>query len=131
MLRGIRGHHARGRPILAECGGMLYLLERLSYKGVAVGLAGVIPGGADVPGGLRGLGLMGVTLPEGRLRGHSFHHSTIDTGLPPIAMAERQDGRPGPCEGVFRVGGATASFLHFYFPSNPEAVARLLSGGAG
>ncbi|VFN05566.1 MAG: CobB/CobQ-like glutamine amidotransferase domain-containing protein, partial [Candidatus Kentron sp. G] len=30
MKATIRAHHAAGRPILAECGGMLYLLESLT-----------------------------------------------------------------------------------------------------
>ena len=31
-----------------------------------------------------------------------------------------------PGEPIYRVGRLTASYVHFYFPANPEAVARLL-----
>ncbi|MDR2339227.1 MAG: cobyrinate a,c-diamide synthase [Deltaproteobacteria bacterium] len=127
ILDGIRAHHAKGKPILGECGGMLYLLEELSYKGESAKLAGVLPGKAALTGGLRGLGLMGATLPEGALRGHSFHHSSLDMRIGPIAKAERLDGRRKESEDVYRVGRSTGSYLHFYFPSNPEAVARLFS----
>ncbi|MCT7085343.1 cobyrinic acid a,c-diamide synthase, partial [Salmonella enterica subsp. enterica serovar Oranienburg] len=30
MLDAIRAHHAAGKPLLAECGGMLYLLDSLT-----------------------------------------------------------------------------------------------------
>ncbi len=32
ILQAIRQHHAAGKPILAECGGMLYCLEQLSDR---------------------------------------------------------------------------------------------------
>jgi cobyrinic acid a,c-diamide synthase len=62
-IEGIRAHHAAGRPLLAECGGMLYLLEELGFEGKSAQLVGLLPGKAALAGGLRGLGLMGVTLP--------------------------------------------------------------------
>jgi cobyrinic acid a,c-diamide synthase len=129
VLEGIRAHHARGKPILGECGGMLYLLEELGYQGESAKLVGILPGKAVLSGGLRGLGLMGAELPEGFLRGHSFHHSSLDISIEPIARAERLDKRRQASEDVFRVGRATASYLHFYFPSNPEAAARLFARG--
>jgi cobyrinic acid a,c-diamide synthase len=127
ILDGIRAHHAKGKPVLGECGGMLYLLEELSFKGESAKLVGLLPGKAALSGGLRGLGLMGAELPEGFLRGHSFHHSSLDMRIEPIAQAERLDKRRQESEAVFRVGRTTASYLHFYFPSNPEATARLFA----
>jgi cobyrinic acid a,c-diamide synthase len=125
MLEGIRAHHNKGKPILGECGGMLYLLEELSFKGESRKLVGLLPGKAELSGGLRGLGLMGAQLPEGFLRGHSFHHSSLDIRLDPIVKAERLDKRREVSEDVFRVGRTTATYLHFYFPSNPEAITLL------
>ena len=72
---------------------------------------------------LGGLGLQSVDLPEGTLRGHTFHYSLTETPLTPLAMAEKQSGSQG--EAVYRSGRLTASYLHFYWPSNPEAAARL------
>ena len=62
-------------------------------------------------------------LPEGTLRGHAFHHSQCETAWPVLVQAERPDGRPG--EPVWRKQRLTASYFHFYFPSNPEATASL------
>ncbi|MDR2198634.1 MAG: cobyrinate a,c-diamide synthase [Deltaproteobacteria bacterium] len=129
VLEGVRAHHKAGKPILGECGGMLYLLEELAYQGRSAPLAGILPGKAALTGGLRGLGLMGADLPEGRLRGHSFHHSSLDMRVKSVVKAERLDKRRRESEDVFQVGRCTASYLHFYFPSNPEAAARLFSRG--
>jgi cobyrinic acid a,c-diamide synthase len=64
-------------------------------------------------------------LPEGRLQGHTFHYSLSETPLPPLLHASRGDGRAG--EAVYRRQRLTASYMHFYFPSNPEATAAIFS----
>jgi len=125
MKNALREHHARGKPIVAECGGMLYLLESLTdTSGTCADMAGVLPGHAIMQSKLANLGLQSVALPEGTLRGHSFHHSRTETPLLPFALTEdkRQRGR---AEAVYRQGRLHASYLHLYLPSNPEATARL------
>ncbi len=75
---------------------------------------------------LAALGLQAVSLPEGELRGHSFHYSTCDTELTPIARGIDPNGGP-TSEAVYRQSRLTASYIHLYFASNPRAVAGLLS----
>ncbi len=125
MHQAIRAHHARGKPIVAECGGMLYLLESLTgAQGHRAPMAGVLPGHATMQTKLANLGLQEIRLPEGTLRGHTFHHSRMETTLAPLAQAT--DARaPGRGEPAYRVGRLHASYLHSYFPSNPETTARL------
>jgi cobyrinic acid a,c-diamide synthase len=72
---------------------------------------------------LTGLGMIAVELPEGRIAGHTFHYSRSETPLPPLCRATRTDGRES--EAVYRQGRLTASYMHFYFPSNPGATAAL------
>ncbi|MDR2612265.1 MAG: cobyrinate a,c-diamide synthase [Deltaproteobacteria bacterium] len=128
VIDAVRRHFEADRPILAECGGMLYLLEELGLDGVCREMAGLLPGKAALTGGLRGLGLMSADLPEGTLRGHSFHHSTLKISLEPVCRARRQDERRQESEDIFRVRRLTASYVHFYLPSNPEAAAALFAG---
>ena len=66
-----------------------------------------------------------VELPEGILRGHTYHHSLTSTALEPLARGLSPNGGRGN-EAVYRLGRLTASYVHFYFPSNPEAAAALL-----
>ncbi|OIQ07482.1 MAG: hypothetical protein AUK60_00395, partial [Rhodobacteraceae bacterium CG2_30_10_405] len=80
MDKSIRAHHAAGRPILAECGGMLYLLETLTdAEGQRAEMVGLLPGQAVMQPRLTALALQAVQLPEGELRGHTFHHSRLET----------------------------------------------------
>ncbi|WP_342650825.1 cobyrinate a,c-diamide synthase [Pseudomonas sp. REB1044] len=126
MCQAIRAHHAQGKPLLAECGGMLYLLQALTdVSGERVELLGLLPGEAVMQKRLAALALQTVELPEGALRGHTYHHSLTSTDLVPIARGQSPNGGRGN-EAVYRQGRLTASYVHFYFPSNPEAAAALL-----
>ncbi|WAH57458.1 cobyrinate a,c-diamide synthase [Pseudomonas silvicola] len=125
MLSDIREHHAAGKPLLAECGGMLYLLDALTdVDGVRADLLGLLPGEAVMQKRLAALALQAVELPEGTLRGHTYHHSLTRTELTPIARGLSPNGGRG-AEAVYRLGRLTASYVHFYFPSNPAAIAAL------
>lgn len=126
MKEAIQRHHTDGKPILAECGGMLYLCESLTdLQGQRVAMAGLLPGHAFMQQRLAALGPQSVTLMAGELRGHTFHHSRIETTLPPFAHAQRShDQSQG--EAIYRVGRLHAGYLHHYFPSNPDACAELL-----
>jgi cobyrinic acid a,c-diamide synthase len=113
MAQAIRAHHAAGKPILAECGGMLYCLEELDDgKGTCLPMCGLMPGRAVLQPRLAALGLQALDLPGGSLRGHSFHFSRLATPLG---------------EALFRNGSLWASFVHGYFPSAPAAVAAMFT----
>ncbi|WP_010220351.1 cobyrinate a,c-diamide synthase [Pseudomonas donghuensis] len=126
MLEAIRAHHHAGKPLLAECGGMLYLLEALTdVGGERAELLGLLAGEAVMQKRLAALALQAVELPEGTLRGHTYHHSLTSTELEPIARGQSPNGGRG-AEAVYRHGRLTASYVHFYFASNPQASAALL-----
>ncbi|WP_061239911.1 cobyrinate a,c-diamide synthase [Ectopseudomonas composti] len=126
MADAIRVHHRAGKPLLAECGGMLYLLDELRDKQGASGrMLGLLSGSAALQARLTALALQEVTLPEGELRGHSYHHSRLESPLQPLALGRCPNGKP-VAEAVYRLGRLTASYIHFYLPSNPEAAAALL-----
>ena len=123
----IRAFAAAGRPLLAECGGMMVLFDTLTtLDGTAHAMAGLLPGKVTMRERLGALGLQSLALPQGELRGHSFHYSLLDTPLEPVWRCTPR--RLGTGECVFRRGAITASYLHAYFPSNPVAVAALLTG---
>jgi cobyrinic acid a,c-diamide synthase len=130
LAEALRRHHRDDKPIYAECGGMLYLLDYLiDREGHRADLVGLLPGGARMQPKLAGLGMQSVVLPEGELRGHTFHHSLSEITVAPLVHGRRQRG-DAPGEAVYRLGSLTASYLHLYFPSNPAATARLfLPGG--
>lgn len=125
LREALHAHHAAGKPMLAECGGMLYMLESLrDSDGQQAVMSCILPGQAQVGKKLAALALQSVALPEGTLRGHSFHYSQMQTTLEPIAYGACPNGGALQ-EPVYRSGRLTASYVHFYFPSNPAAVAQL------
>lgn len=121
----LRAHRDAGKPILAECGGLLFALDTLSDReGRTRNMVGLLPGNARMQARLSGLGLQEVALPDGILRGHTFHYAQADVASPAIGNATNPNGGPSR-EAVYRDRALTASFVHFYFPSNPEAALRL------
>ena len=134
MMGALRAHHESGKPILAECGGLMYCMETLVDKdGLAHAMSGLLPGTSRMAGRLQGLGLqsMAMTLPglaDATLRGHTYHHSALSTTLTPACHTHRLGGTVA--EPVYRQGNLVASYFHGYFPSAPALVARLLGGSA-
>jgi len=125
MHDAIKQHQQQGKPIVAECGGMLYLLETLTDKeGQSQNMVGLLNGHAKMQQRLANLGMHSVELPEGEMHGHTFHHSTMNTQLTAVATSKSSRKR-GRGEAIYRQDRLHASYLHMYFPSNPEASARL------
>lgn len=117
--------HAAGMPILAECGGMMVIADTLTdANGKVWPMAGLMPGEVVMQPRLAGIGMQSLAMPDGELRGHAFHYSTLQTPVAPTAKTVRQkNGQPG--EAVYRKNGLTATYFHAYFSSCPSAMANL------
>lgn len=125
LKAALHAHRDAGKPLLAECGGMLYVLDALTGKdGQRAPMAGLLAGEAVLQSRLAALGLQSVELPEGGLRGHTFHYAQARMESDALASASNPNGGPSR-EAVYRDRRLTASFVHFYFPSNPQAALRL------
>lgn len=124
----LQQHIAACKPLLAECGGKLYALENLiDTAGNSHAMLGLLPGTATMQDKLSALGSQQLQLDGEEIRGHTFHFSRSEVGLKAAATAQTPDGRSG--EALYRSGSLTASYLHFYFPSNPRLVAKWLGAG--
>lgn len=124
LTQALRRHVEAAKPVYAECGGMLYLLESLTdAEGRCGALAGILPGHARLHTRLQAIGYHSAPLPGGNLRGHTFHHSTIATDLVPSAHTASSRGSAG--EAIYRRERLVATYFHGYFPSNPRAAAQL------
>lgn len=124
----LKDHVAQGKPVWAECGGMMVLFEQLhDTHGVAHALWGLLPGQVKMQERLAGLGPQQLTLGGRSLRGHSFHYSRCETPWP----VHTRSARPGVAvlagqgEALYRCGSLQASYFHAWFASNTEATARL------
>ncbi|TBW50347.1 cobyrinate a,c-diamide synthase [Marinobacter halodurans] len=125
MQASIRAFYEAGKPILAECGGLLYCLEGLTdYDGRTHAMLGLLPGAGWMRGRRGCQGMQTADLPEGPVRGHAHHRSVAEGTPEPIAHGRRQR-HPAPGEAIFRRRRLTATYLHLFFPNNPAAMARL------
>jgi cobyrinic acid a,c-diamide synthase len=128
MLEEVRAFAASGRPVYAECGGMLYLGEKLDVGDESYEMAGVLPLSIQMTHALVQFGYATVEFAQdcllGRkgtvVRGHSFHYSKIASrGQLEIgyhvqySMSGKEE-----MEGFLR-GNILASYIHLHFRANP------------
>ncbi|MGH8907269.1 MAG: cobyrinate a,c-diamide synthase [Egibacteraceae bacterium] len=110
-------------PVLAECGGLLYLCEELDGRP----MCGVLPARAAMTERLT-LGYREAEAVTGsalwrqgeKVRGHEFHYSTITPGAGPAPAWHL-----GRLEG-FVTRRVHASYLHTHWAATPHAAARFL-----
>ena len=142
LRAAVRGFAEAGRPIYAECGGLMYLASSLQdLDGVTHEMVGVLPAGvrmlprrltigytevaltADAPLGLRGT----------MARGHEFHASTLEPVPPSVARVYRLGrGRAGGearAEG-YLIGNTLLSYVHPHFGSNPALAENFVTSCA-
>ena len=124
----LAAHAAAGKPLWAECGGMMVLFDTLvAADGRAHAIWGLLPGRVMLQKRLAGLGPQQLDLAAHSLRGHTFHYSTCDTKLAPVARTHRPGAvsAVGAGEALYVRGRVRASYFHGWFPSSPEAAAQL------
>jgi cobyrinic acid a,c-diamide synthase len=144
MLAAIRAYADSGRPLYAECGGLMYLSRGIEADGRFYPLAGVLPSRTRMLTGKKALGYVEVALTEdslwGRrgelLRGHEFHYSELidDPASDPAwrkiySLRRRRTDTVEP-EG-YQNGMILASYTHLHYASRPVAVARFLERCGG
>ncbi|MDR5762584.1 cobyrinate a,c-diamide synthase [Caballeronia sp. LZ035] len=126
----IETHVGHAKPVVAECGGMLYLVESLKVlDGTQHAMLGILPGAACMQRKLSRLAMQRIDTAHGAMTGHTFHYSTLDTPLQPLLKAAHATtGAEG--EALYRQGPVTATYMHAYWPSNPAATAAMFRGAS-
>ncbi|OGO91089.1 MAG: cobyrinic acid a,c-diamide synthase [Coxiella sp. RIFCSPHIGHO2_12_FULL_44_14] len=127
MHESIRAFHANDKPIYGECGGMLYLMDSITdYVGKESKMVGLLEGKAIMQKKLVSVGMQEIIFTEGSLKGHSFHHSKLETTAEPTTHTIDQRNK-STGEAVYKVGKLFLSYFHGYFPSNMRATASLFA----
>jgi cobyrinic acid a,c-diamide synthase len=133
----IRAFAEAGRPIYAECGGMMYLSEQLrTSDGRVFPMTGVLPVEIEMTDRLVRFGYVEVELMQqcllGRrgtvLRGHSFHYSrSTPTDELPAAFHARYSlsGKSGAEGVIYR--NVLASYIHLHFGGAPSMAAAFVN----
>ena len=127
MSKSLKTAAEKGIPILAECGGMMALTESINNQAAF----GLLPGKVEMQNKLQGIGTQFLLLPatqgcaEATIYGHTFHYSKFETRMIPIASAVTQ--RQSAGEWIYKQDNILASYMHFYFPSNPVVTASFFT----
>ena len=121
----VRGFAESGRPVVAECGGLLYLVRELD----GLPMCGVLDAEAKMTDRLtlgyrEARALTGSPLVKTGdvVHGHEFHYSVVEPGAgrrPAWDLAGR--GQEG-----FVAGNVHASYLHTHWAATPELPRRLV-----
>jgi cobyrinic acid a,c-diamide synthase len=129
MLAAIKSHIEKGKAVIAECGGMMYLGKTLqpendkAYKMVQI---------FDLNSSFKlkklHLGYRELELDGTKLRGHEFHYSNIETSSQKkennyLVKTARNKKTETP---VFRYKNCWASYMHLYL-GEPEKLQQLLT----
>ena len=141
MLDSIRDFAASGKPVYAECGGLMYLgqgIERIDGKRFE--LVGILPVWTKMLDRLKSLGYVEVTLAEDSLfgkrgtsfRGHEFHYSELledPSGHDGWRTAYRISRRrvDAVANEGFQLGKVLASYVHAHLASKSELVNHFVS----
>jgi cobyrinic acid a,c-diamide synthase len=131
LRAAICGFADSGRPVLAECGGFMYLTRALiDLEGREHPMVGIYPCRARMQQRLASLGYRQPTLtrdtwlgPAGTvLAGHEFHYSTLEGDLPATTAFRLDNGRD---EGYLH-GKVLAGYVHLHWGRTPEVATRFV-----
>ncbi len=138
MRESILDAHNNGTIIYGECGGMMYLLEKLiDCDGRSFKMCGVLSGSSRMENKRQGLGYIiaeatcdNVICKSGdTFRAHEFHWSKLldvpdDTVF--AYKTRKSNGKKSGYDGISRQN-VLASYTHVHFSSNPELAENMLS----
>lgn len=133
MLEAVRQSRADGIPMIAECGGFMYLHETLEgADGELYRMAGVIPGRCFRTERLRRFGYItlkalegGLLCPEGsELKAHEFHYWDSEHCGESFLAVKPDGSRSWKC-GIM-TDDMYAGFPHLFYYDSPKAAMRFV-----
>ncbi len=144
MLEGVRSFASSGKPVYAECGGLMYLSGGVELQdGGKYPFAGIIPPWTKMNKKFRALGYADVLMERdtlvgnagARLRGHRFHYSEfmenpVQAGWETAYSLTAKNSGQAEEEGYQR-GKVLASYVHLHMASRPGSIESFISHCAG
>lgn len=129
--------HEAGKPIYAECGGLMYLGKTLQTEDKVYEMVGIFDGVSVMTSRLKRFGYCQAETqvpslfgPKGTLvRGHEFHHSVFETSEETVLnLAKTRDGEVvAEWTGGYQKGRTFASYLHVHFYQKEALIHAWLS----
>jgi len=114
-----------GMPVLAECGGFMYLLDSIkNEKDKSYNMVGAINGKAEWTGKLVRFGYVTIEADGFDIKGHEFHYYDTDNNGSSFVAKKPTGNRSWPC--MHKSGSSYIGFPHLYYPSAPVFVDKFV-----
>jgi cobyrinic acid a,c-diamide synthase len=135
MIASVRQFCCSGRPVYAECGGMMFLANSIVAAGISYPMAGVLPLNIEMSSRLVKFGYVKVRFnrdcilgpAETEATGHSFHYSKIESASETGMAYSLQYLRAGRREEEgYVLGNVLASYVHLHFRTNHRLPKHLI-----
>jgi cobyrinic acid a,c-diamide synthase len=138
MRKSILEAHKQGIIIYGECGGMMYLLEKLiDCEGRSFKMSGVLIGTSRMENRRQGLGYVIadatcdniICESADTFRAHEFHWSKLQDVPDDTVFAyntRKSNGKKTGIDGICK-SNVLASYTHIHFSSNPDLAKSILS----
>ena len=137
MRESIKKAHEKNIPIYAECGGLMYLGEKLVDQNEnEYDMVGILKGTSKMTKSLRRFGYCyGIAKEDTILsnvgeviKGHEFHHSVFESEeeCAYIMKKERDKKIVDEWEGGYSKGNTLATYLHTHFYNNLNCIEKFL-----
>lgn len=115
----------RGIPMLAECGGFMYLLDNIkNEQDKTYNMIGAINGSAYWTGKLVRFGYVTIEAEGFEIKGHEFHYYDTDNNGSSFTAKKPTGNRSWQC--IHKVGPSYIGFPHLYYPSAPVFVDKFV-----
>lgn len=124
MIHQIRAYIEQDKPLIAECGGMLYLGKSLiTQAGSEYPLVGYLPHSSTMQDAKLTIGYRQLEVMGEKLRGHEFHYSHLVHPQGGISCQRNATGQPVDTL-LFTSGKVVATYTHMMF--SRELIEKLL-----
>ena len=141
MLESLRARAQGGKPIYAECGGLMYLSKSIQgFDERRHDMAGLLPVRVRMTRKRVALGYVTVEAVQDtflcerweQFRGHEFHYSCLDeSDKAEFAFQLRKESRADIKQDGIVVGQTLACYAHAHFGSYPTLAKRLVAAACG
>ncbi|HSQ90025.1 cobyrinate a,c-diamide synthase [Romboutsia sp.] len=140
MRKSIKEAHENNIPIYAECGGLMYLGEKLlDQENKEYEMVGIFKGYSKMTASLKRFGYCYGTAKvdtilskkDESIKGHEFHHSVFETDeeCAYIMRKERDKKVVDEWEGGYSKNNTLATYLHTHFYNNLNCIKNFLEKG--
>ncbi|RDY25797.1 cobyrinate a,c-diamide synthase [Romboutsia weinsteinii] len=140
MRESILEAHKNNIPIYAECGGLMYLGQKLTdQNNNDYSMVGIFRGSSNMTSSLKRFGYCYGEAKEDTIlskkgeiiKGHEFHHSIFETDEPcAYTMTKQRDKKViDTWDGGYSKGNTLATYLHTHFYNNLNCIENFLEKG--